>query len=118
MRFENIIYCHWDIVRLIFEENLKTEEGKFRTLSVTCAKDIELMIFLEKSDDEYEVRVYKNKPTDKYVPNDLDNVKNYEENDEYATFFFENFENAKRFTDTLPYIHPEYKSRPIRKIEE
>ena len=117
MQLDQKVFCHWDIVRFIKEENL-LKNGVFRTLSVTEGNSAELMIFLGKGDNDsdYEVRVYKNTPTDKYVPNECDNVKRYEENDEYATFIFEQFDDAHEFVDTLSYRHNEYRVRPITSI--
>ncbi len=118
MQVERKLFCHWDLVRFISEEHLKEDDGTFLTLSVTEGKESELMIFLGKDDSNsgYEVRVYKNKPSDIYVPKQDDDVKKYEENDEYATFFFDEYEKAQRFTDFLGYTHPEYRIRPVRKI--
>ena len=81
------------------------------TLSVTDGNKFEFMIFLGKDDSNscYEVRVYKSEPGDKYVPNEHDKVSRYEENDEYATFFFEEYEDAHRFTDMVGYLLPNTK---------
>ena len=120
MQVEKKLFCHWDLVRFVTEENLKQEDGTFLTLSVIDGDKVELMIFLGKDDStsDYEVMVYKSKPNDKYVPHEYDEVKRFEENDEYATFFFEKFDQAHDFTDMLGYAHPEYKERPCRKIGE
>lgn len=116
MQVKNKLFCHWDLVRFVSKEHLKQDNGTFLTLSVTDGGKLELMIFLGKGDFDYEVRVYKSKPSDKYVPNNHDNVKRYEENDEYATFFFDEYEQANNFTDLIGYMHPEYKTRPVKKI--
>lgn len=113
-----ILLCHWDIVRFVKETDIVKDDGTFLTLSVTDGKELEFMIFLEKNGSEYEVRVYKGKPSDKYIPYNSDNVKRYEENDEYATFFFEKFDDAIHFVSILGYVHPEYRGRPCRKIGE
>ena len=120
MQLTKKLLCHWDLVRFVSEAHLNGKDGTNFTLSVIDGKDIELMIFLEKDKESsnFEVRVYKSKPTDKYIPNDRDEVLRYEENDEYATFFFENFENAHIFVDMLGYVHKEYRVRPIRKVGE
>jgi len=118
MQVEKKLFCHWDLVRFVSEKHLKQDDGTFFTLSVTDGENFEFMIFLGKDDSnsDYEVRVYKSEPSDKYVPNEYDNVKRYEENDEYASFFFDEYEKALRFVDFLTCIHPEYKVRPIRRI--
>lgn len=115
MQEKNKLFCHWDFVRFVSEENLKQNDGTSLTLSVTDGK-LELMIFLGKDDFDsgYEVRVYKNKNSDKYVPNEEDNIKKYEEKDEYDTFFFDEYEEANKFLSMIGYIHPEYKIRPTR----
>lgn len=120
MKFEKIIFCDYDIVRFINKSHLVAKDGSFMTLSVTTGKNLELMIFLGENDsgDGYEVRVYKNKPTDKYRPHQSDEVKSYEENDEFAKFIFDAYYKARDFVYTLPYYHLEYKIRPIREIKE
>ena len=118
MQFNKKLFCHWDHVRFVTEEHLKQEDGTFLTLSVTNGNELEYMIFLGKDDStsEYEVRVYKCKSTDKYVPHKYDDVKRFEENDEYDSFFFDEYENAHDFADWIGYRHPEYKARPVREI--
>lgn len=118
MQVKDKLFCHWDLVRFVSEDDLKKDDGTFTTLSVSDGDKLELMIFLGKDDSDscYEVRVYKKKPDDKYVPNENDKVSRYEENDEYATFFFDKYEDANSFTYLIAYVHPEYKKRPVRKI--
>ena len=120
MQVEKKLFCHWDLVRFVSEEHLQQDDGTLLTLSVAEGEKLELMIFLGKDDSNsgYEVRVYKNEPGDKYIPNEDDKVSRYEENDEYATFFFDEYEDAHRFTYLLGYLHPEYKKRPVKKISE
>lgn len=120
MQLQEKIFCHWDLVRFITEEKLKKEDGTLQTLSVSCGNELELMIFLGKDDTDscYEVRVYKSSPDDKYFPCEDDEVIRYEENDEYATFFFEEYDDANGFVEMLAYVHPEYKKRPAKKIEK
>lgn len=119
MQMERKLFCHWDLVRLIGEERLMQQDGTYLTLSLTDLGHRELMIFLGKdvSSPDYEVIVYKSKPSDKYVPHESDNVKHHEENDEYATFLFSSYESAHHFVDFLPYCHHEYLTRPSRAIE-
>jgi hypothetical protein len=118
MQVKNKLFCHRDLVRFVTEKHLKQDDGTFLTLSVTDGNKLEFMIFLGKDDSNscYEVRVYKSEPSDKYVPNEYDNVSRYEENDEYATFFFDKYEDAHSFTQMVGYVHPEYKKRPVREI--
>ena len=118
MQVQKKIFCHWDMVRFVSEKHLQTDDLTFSTLSVTDGNKLELMIFLGKDDSNscYEVRVCKNEPGDKYVPNMYDNISRHEENDEYATFFFDKFEDARSFVEMLAYLHPEYKTRPVEEI--
>ena len=120
MQLENKLFCHWDLVRFVTKKHLQGSDGTFLTLSVTDDKKFEFMIFLGKDDSNtyYEVRVHKSDPNDKYVQNVNDNVIRYEENDEYATFFFKNFTDAHDFVAMLGYRHSEYRKRPVRKITE
>lgn len=120
MKFDKIMFCDYDIVRFITKSHLVAKDGSFMTMSVTTGKNLELMIFLRENDsgDGYEVCVYKNKPTDKYRPHQSDEVKSYEENDEFAKFIFDAYYKARDFVYKLPYYHLEYKIRPIREIKE
>lgn len=119
MNMEKTLYCHWDLVRFVEEKHLKQEDGTFLTLSVTDGDKLEYMIFLGKDDatSEYEVRVYKCKPDDEYVQHEGDDVKHFEENDEYIAFFFDNYDQAHHFVEWLPYWHSEYYVRPGRLID-
>ena len=118
MQMQDKIYCHWDLVRFISEKDLKKDDDTFFTLSVAHGNKFELMIFLGKDDSNscWEVKIYKGEPTDKYVPYEHDHVIRYEENDEYATFFFDEFDNARTFTEMIQYLHPEFKVRPVKEI--
>lgn len=118
MQLKNKVYCHWDLIRFIGKNHLiHQEDGSDLTLSVIDGENDELMIFLEKNGSEYEVRVYKDSPDNKYVPHKKDNVKHYEENDEYATFLFDTYGKARDFVDYLGYHHAEYKQRPVQTIK-
>ena len=119
MLLKSKLFCHWDLIRFVGEEHILTKEGKNLTLSVTDGGEIEYMIFLEKDESNsiFEVRVYKAKSDDKYIPNEYDEILRYEECDEYATFFFNDYEKARNFVYLLGYVHSEYKVRPVKKIE-
>lgn len=118
MKFEKIVYCHWDLVRFVTEENLKSYDSGPMTISVTDSTKKELMIFLGKNDtsDGYEVRVHKCKENGQYVPSDFDRVHEYVAGKDFDTFFFDEYELARDFVDTLPYHHKEYQVRPVRTI--
>lgn len=118
MQVKNKLFCHWDLVRFITEKQLQKYNGEVLTLSVTDGNDRECMIFLEKAESDlgYEVRVYKKDKNDTYVPNEYDQVRKYEENSEYVTFFFDEYADAIIFISMLDYLHPEYKERPVGKI--
>ena len=94
------------------------EVGKSGVISLSEGKRFELMIFLGKEDnsERYEVRVHKANVNDRYIPHPGDSVQSYTENDEFASFFFENFENGIRFISMIPYWHHEYCERIVRKI--
>ena len=112
MQFENILKCHLNFVHLIEEQDILQCD----CLSLTDEHDTEQMIFLGKNtkSNEYEVRVYKSHPKDTYIPSILDfKLKRCEENDEFASFFFDRFFFARRFISTLKDYHPEYNVRPI-----
>jgi len=117
MRFENILKCHPSFVHLICEEDIIQCD----CLSITDGHDAEQMIFLGKSDkcEEYEVRIYKANARDAYVPHKLDpKFKRYEANNEFESFFFNDFISARKFIRLAIDIHPEYQIRPIPKINQ
>lgn len=76
------------------------------------------MIFLGKEEcsQRYEVRVYKANINDHYNPHFGDGVNSYEENDKYVSFFFDSFEKGIYFISMIPYWHPEYRKRIVKKI--
>jgi len=111
MQFENVLTCHPNYVHEIHEEDL----FQIDCLSLRNAQGNEEMIFLAKVADssEYEVRVYKANPADTYVPHSSDiYLKRYQANDEFASFFFDNFIFARQFFRDIKDIHPEYQLRP------
>lgn len=119
MKFDDVVYCHEDLVRFIKEDFLidKSKNKEMMTVSVTDGKK-EYMIFLGKSsDDEYEVRVVKCEKNGNYVPNDSDEILRYEENDKVVKFYFDSFDKAHSFIDSLSYKHTEYIDRPTRLVK-
>ena len=111
MKFNKIVYCEW--------ENIKDFPARYiyddYTVSVVI-EDYELMMFMGKaSDNQFEVRVYKNSAENKYQPKLSDEALSYEENDEYISLYFDNFYAARRFLDYIPYSHRELRERPARK---
>ena len=110
MQFENTLKCHRSFIHLITEQDIL----QCGCLSLTDGEPAtEQKIYLMKAKDEFEVRVYKFNATDTYVPHRLDfQVKRYEANNEFASFFFDRFFYARRFICTLRDFHPEYSIRP------
>ena len=124
MQLEKLILCD----RIFWGFVLETDLTDDYTISLTDHKSsfsgetvqVELMIFLGKSDDksEFEVIIYKSDKADKYIPNKYyDDVKRYEEYEDYISFFFSDFSSAHTFINLLTYMHPEFKKRPVRPIE-
>ena len=75
MQFKKKVYCHLDLIKFIGKNHLiSKDDGSDLTLSVIDGDKDELMIFLEKSNSDYEVRVYKASPANKYIPHKADNV--------------------------------------------
>lgn len=110
MQFENTLKCHRSFIHLITEQDIV----QCGCISLTDGENaIEQKIYLVKTTNEFEVRVYKVNPKDAYVPHVLDfQVKRYEANDQFASFFFDRFFYARRFICTLKEFHPEYNIRP------
>ena len=110
MQFENVLKCHRSLFHLI------TEEDVFQCdcISITDENNIEQKIYLAKADNGFEVRIYKAHPEDTYIASILDfEIKKYESNSEFASFFFDRFFFAHRFIAILQKAHPEYDERPI-----
>lgn len=114
MQIEKRAYCRYNLVRFVHEYKLIDDDGTFWTLSVVDEKKAELMIFLGRDDSNtmYEVRIYKSRTLDEYIPNPIDEVLKYEESRQYTTFFFDEFNKAKNFIATLNDYHKEYILRP------
>lgn len=113
MKFVNKMYWNWSVFNFLKETDMLKED-----ITISVIEDnFELMIFFAINNGKYEIKINKVSPTDKYIPNEEDNIKEYTENDEYIIFLFENFEFAHKFIISLPYLHSEYKNRPIKKIE-
>lgn len=117
MQLERKVYCHWDLVRFVKEDLLKNDDGTLMTLSVTDGAEHEIMLFLGKDDSssQFEVRIYRCSANQKYIPHQSDHVLSFVKGKEYDTFFFENFNDAIDFLDTLSYRHEEYQMRPFKK---
>jgi len=111
MQFENAVKWHQEFIHQLPED----EPNKCDCISLTDGKDCtEQKIYLAKAGNEFEVRVCKAHPQDTYIPSVLDfQVKRYEDNDKYASFFFDRLFFARRFISTLKDVHPEYRNRPI-----
>lgn len=115
MQLNNMIYCNSAVFSIFVTEELL--QKKNYSVSITDYYNlIEYMIFLGKKDDDscYEVIIYKANQDNIYIPHNLDKIENFEETEEYIIFYFENFEFAHEFIETLFCRHPEYIERPIR----
>ena len=106
---------------LAYGSNLNVQQMRFRcptarVIGTAVIEDYELMMFMAKtSDNQFEVRVYKNSAENKYEPKLSDEALSYEENDKYISLYFDNFYAARRFLDYIPYSHRELRERPARK---
>ena len=49
--------------------------------------------------------------------NKADNALGYRDSEEYTIIYFANFDLVKTFIKALGYNHPEFQSRPYRKIQ-
>ena len=120
MKDRKKIFCELDIVRFLPKDKFEESVGKEGALSVSHGTKTEIMIFFGKEEkgENYEVRVYKAKPENKYVPHACDACVGYEENDEYASFFFDDYYDGRSFIEFLFQLHEEYRERPVRRIGE
>ena len=110
MQFENVLKCHRSLFHLITEEHLLQCD----CISLTDENNVEQKIYLAKAANGFEVRIYKAHAEDTFVPSILDfEIKKYESNNEFASFFFDRFFFAHRFIAILQKTHPEYDERPI-----
>lgn len=111
MSLDKIIYCDWELIREFPE--LYIQDGSVISI---VERDYELMMFLRKTDDRYEARVYKQSAENRYKPDLFDEVVSYVENDKFVSFYFYDFDSARRFMNYLPYSHKEFRQRPVRKV--
>lgn len=130
MNLNEKVYFNYNQIRFVTEENFKTSDGSFETISLTTSlvtkeepmkiQNYEIMVFIgkETKDSDYEVRIYRNNSDDKYVCCGIDNANRYEENDDYTSIFFDTFEDVKKFLSLPYYLHTEFMKRPLRKIKE
>ena len=112
MQLTKKVFCDGSRVTLVPEKIIRSNGY---TLSITSGGKKETMVFLgtRKKSAGYEVRVYKNNSDAKYIPHELDNIQAYEENNEFATFIFDNYVAANNFTSSLEYRHKEFMPRPM-----
>jgi len=109
---ENQLECH---PALLLREVPESDFNRFDRISIVDNHQVEQQIFLYKNEDtsEYEVRIYKLKATDTYMPNLSLGFKRYFANDEFASFFFETYYFACLFIAKLAESHPESLIRPV-----
>lgn len=130
MNLNEKVYFNYNQLRFVTEENFKTVDGKFETISLTTSlvtkeepmkiQNYEIMVFIgkETKDSDFKVIIYRSNPDDKYICCGIDNANGYEENDEYTSIFFNTFEDVKKFLSLPHYLHTEFMKRPLRKIKE
>lgn len=130
MNLNEKVYFNYNQLRFVTEENFKTADGIFETISLTTSlvtkeetmkiRNYEIMVFIgkETKDSDFEVIIYRSNPDDKYICCDIDNANGYEENDEYTSIFFNTFEDVKKFLSLPHYLHTEFMKRPLRMIKE
>lgn len=112
-KFENQLLCHPSHLLREVEESALTQCGR---ISIVDNHQVEQNIFIYANEDssEYEVRIYKFKPTDTYMPINLNiTLKRYVANNEFASFFFRKFYSACQFIAKLAEAHPESLIRPV-----
>ena len=109
------VYCNLDFLRVVTEQTLKNADGSCKTLSVMRGKEYEMMIFLGRKNkkSDYFVKVYKCEPKNIFVRHAKDSYRRYDVGPLYDAFFFDEFEEAKAFIQTLFDRHPEYDMRPV-----
>lgn len=118
MQIKNKLFCTFNGFNSLPEKIFVNSETIFRSVSLTH-EDKELMIFIEFDvyDDCYKVTIYKDCPSNKYISNKADNALGYRDSEEYTIIYFANFDLVKTFIKALGYNHPEFQSRPYRKIQ-
>ena len=117
MEIKRKLLCTFQNFQSLSEEVFTNHNVVFSTVSLTFGNQ-ELMIFIDndRENRRYNVRIYKDKATDSYVPHIEDNAIGYYETEKYTTIFFTDFSLVKKFVAKLAYNHKEYQKRPIRKI--
>lgn len=121
MSWKNYLFCPWPNVKFVTEDiSLK------RGLSIALTSEIlsptrglhqaSILIFIKKTQDEYEVLLIKSSPDDKYKKLPQDNFMRYVEDEEWISFFFNSFYDTIKFTDVILPLHQEFQDRPILPI--
>lgn len=115
MNLQQKRYLPWRYVKQMNEDALNEMYKDCWTFSITERGELDIGVFIGKDgrDSDYEVRVYKSSKDDKYVPHEEDNIKRFEDNEGFITFFFEKFEYARAFVQFFAVRHEEYKCRPL-----
>lgn len=112
-----------------FEENrlLRADGSRWTLTAMSDDKTVEMLMYLDKVEDEYKVRVLKYNPENKtirkdqlpqkpFYPHPEDGFISYEESSAYYTFFFEEFAVAKNFVANFTTNHPEFGEVPVDMI--
>jgi len=121
MSWKNYLFCPWPNVKFVTEDiSLK------RGLSIALTSEIlsptrglhqaSILIFIKKSNEEYEVLVIKSSPNDRYKKLPQDNFIRYVEDEDCISFFFNSFYDTIKFTDAILPFHQEFQDRPILPI--
>ena len=118
MQVKEKLYCAFNNFSNLPEEIFIHPEIAFRTVSLTD-ENYELMIFVDRDvyNNCYNIIIYKKESSDTHRPHASDNSFGYDENAEYTTIYFANYNLVKEFLRKLAYNHREYHQRPYRKIK-
>ena len=118
MNFGKILFCPWDSLSKITEEQSIKQGlsiGLYDEIPTnTGFQKVSLMIFIRKSGiTEYQVLVLKSNKNDRYVKLPQDNFTRYEEDDEAIAFYFYCYFSAHHFADVILPLHTEFSDRPV-----
>lgn len=102
---KNVVWCHWDLIRFLSEDNVNFETDIVGLCDYRTRKDtkeevmVDLRVFYYKENDKYILRIYKDDET-------------------FDIMSFDTSAEGFRVFEMLPYNYPEYAVRPFKIVEK
>ena len=103
MQLEKTLKYHPAFVHLFTE--VEIAQGYWLSLTDEHGKELRIFLGQNPSSKEYEIRVYKRNPADSYIPRKI-TLKRYEANNEFVSYFFDDFIYARHVLSNIENIFP------------